>query len=40
MAFTFVVPAVMLLLGHLAKQDIKNRFIKTFDLKSIEKESS
>lgn len=34
--FTFAVPAVMLLFGHFAKQGIKNRFVKTFDLKPIE----
>jgi len=33
--FTFVVPALMLLFGHLAKQGIKNRFIKTFDLRPV-----
>ena len=40
LAFIFVVPVVMLLLGYFAKQDIKNCFVKTFDLKSIEKEYS
>ena len=33
--FTFVVPTLMLLFGHLAKQGIKNRFIKTFDLRPV-----
>lgn len=36
LAFTFVVPALMLVFGHFAKQGIKNRFIKTFNLKAIE----
>ncbi len=35
LAFTFVVPAVMLLLGYFAKQDIKNCFVKAFDLKPV-----
>ena len=33
--FIFVVPALMLLFGHLAKQGIKNRFIATFKLKPL-----
>jgi hypothetical protein len=33
LVFTFVVPATMMLFGYLAKKAIKNRFIKTFDLK-------
>jgi hypothetical protein len=36
LVFTFVVPALMLVFGHFAKQGIKNRFIQTFDLKPIE----
>lgn len=36
LVLTLVVPALMLLFGHFAKQGIKNRFIKTFDLKPIE----
>lgn len=36
LAFAFVVPALMLVFGHFAKQGIKNRFIKTFNLKAIE----
>ncbi len=35
--FTIVVPLLMLLVGHFAKQGIKNRFIKTFDLKPFER---
>lgn len=34
--FTFVIPALMLVFGHLAKQGIKNRFIKIFNLKPID----
>jgi hypothetical protein len=34
--FTFGVPVFMLLYGYFAKQAIKNRFIRTFDLKPIE----
>ncbi|PAC26502.1 hypothetical protein BWI92_25650 [Flectobacillus sp. BAB-3569] len=33
--FTFAVPALMLLFGHFAKQGIKNRFVKTFDLSPV-----
>lgn len=33
--FIFIVPALMLLFGHLAKQGIKNRFIATFNLKPL-----
>lgn len=36
LVFTLIAPALMLLFGHFAKQGIKNRFIKTFDLKPIE----
>ena len=35
LVFTLVVPALMLAFGHHAKQGIKNRFIKTFDLKPL-----
>lgn len=34
--FTFVVPVIMLVFGYFAKQGIKNNFIKTFGLKTIE----
>ncbi len=33
---TFAAPAIMLLFGHFAKQGIKERFIKTFNLKPVE----
>lgn len=36
LVFIFVVPAFMLSFGYFAKQQIKNRFVKTFSLKPIE----
>jgi hypothetical protein len=33
--FILVIPTLMLLFGHLAKQGIKNRFIETFDLRPV-----
>ena len=35
LVFTFLVPALMLVFGHFAKQGIKNRFIKTFELRPV-----
>lgn len=35
LVFTLGVPALMLLFGHFAKQELKNRFVKTFDLRPI-----
>jgi len=36
LVFTFAVPTLMLLFGHLAKQGIKNNFINALNLKPIE----
>lgn len=33
--FTLVVPSLMTLFGHFAKQGIKNRFVETFDLRPV-----
>jgi hypothetical protein len=36
LGFTFIVPIVMVVFGHFAKQGIKEDFIKTFDLKPLD----